>query len=166
MTEQKWGLGLRGNRHQTCPGPGFLGHAGAQGSDDVWDSGDHFVMVGERMTASSLTPGSFLVTWVNACSRACLPVWRLSSSSLNNCVLEIFVTFSNFKGIFLTFGSSSNLGVSRLVLWVYWPLSLGFQRTNGTTLTYSSSVSHRLSIQEGGERVLSLWVGQTLGKTS
>lgn len=118
-------------------------------------------MVGERMTPPSLTPGSFLVTWVNACGSACLPVWMLRSSSLNNCVLEIFVTFSNFKGTFLTFGSSSNLGVSRIgPLGLYWPLSLGFQRTNGTTLTYSSSVSHRLSIQEGGERVLSLWVGQ------
>lgn len=70
VTEEKCGLGLRGNRHWTCPGPGFLGQAGAQGSDDAGESGDHFVMVGERMTPSSLIPGGFPVAWVSGCGRA------------------------------------------------------------------------------------------------
>lgn len=42
------------------------------------------------------------------------PVWRLSSSFQHNCVLEVFVAFSNFKGAFLIFGSGSNVRVSRI----------------------------------------------------
>ena len=65
--------------------PRLAGHASAQGSDDAWDSGDHYFMVGETMTPSSLVPRGFPVAWVSDS----LLVWWLSSSSPNNCLRNV-----------------------------------------------------------------------------